>query len=87
VALKEVQPDDELMMITRNGVSFAHGGGIRVIGRKTPGSPGDEPGFGRRGWWNVARVVKDDEAGGAVGTGIGVEAPAAEGGCREKQRS
>ena len=38
VALKEVQPDDELMMVTRNGVIIrVPVDGIRVIGRNTQG--------------------------------------------------
>ena len=79
VALKEVQPDDELMMITRNGVIIRSPvDGIRVIGRNTQGvrvmnlDSGDAV-------VDVARVVKEDEAVEAVGEGNGVEAPAAEG--------
>ena len=38
IALKEVQPEDELMMITRNGVIIrVPVDGIRVIGRNTQG--------------------------------------------------
>jgi DNA gyrase subunit A len=61
VALKEVQPDDELMMVTGNGVIIrVPVGGIRVIGRNTQGvrvmnlDAGDVV-------KDVARVVKDDD--------------------------
>jgi DNA gyrase subunit A len=67
VALKEVQPDDELMMITRHGVIIRLPvEGIRVIGRNTQGvrvmnlDAGDTVG-------DVARVVKEDENGSANG--------------------
>ncbi|HJR17908.1 MAG TPA: DNA gyrase subunit A [Gemmatimonadales bacterium] len=69
VALKEVIPDDELMMITRHGVIIRLPvDGIRVIGRNTQGvkvmnlDSGDAV-------VDVARVVKEDEAGaeGVVG--------------------
>ncbi len=63
VALKEVQPDDELMMITRAGVIIRSPvKDIRVIGRNTQGvrvmnlDAGDLV-------VDVARVVKEDEAG------------------------
>jgi DNA gyrase subunit A len=69
VALKEVQPDDELMMITRHGVIIRLPvEGIRVIGRNTQGvkvmnlDAGDTVG-------DVARVVREDEN----GTGNGDE--------------
>jgi DNA gyrase subunit A len=78
VALKEVIPDDELMMITRQGVIIrVPVDGIRVIGRNTQGvrvmnlDEGDT-------LVDVARVVKEDETGqeeGAVAGGE--EAPAA----------
>jgi DNA gyrase subunit A len=62
VALKEVIPDDELMMITRQGVIIRLPvDGIRVIGRNTQGvkvmnlDAGDTV-------VDVARVVKEDEA-------------------------
>jgi DNA gyrase subunit A len=62
VALKEVIPDDELMMITRHGVIIRLPvDGIRVIGRNTQGvrvmnlDSGDTV-------VDVARVVKEDEA-------------------------
>ena len=62
VALKEVQPDDELMMITRVGVIIRLPvDGIRVIGRNTQGvrvmnlDAGDTI-------VGVARVVKEDES-------------------------
>jgi DNA gyrase subunit A len=63
VALKEVIPDDELMMITRHGVIIRLPvDGIRVIGRNTQGvkvmnlDSGDTV-------VDVARVVKEDETG------------------------
>jgi len=63
VALKEVIPDDELMMITRHGVIIRLPvDGIRVIGRNTQGvrvmnlDSGDAV-------VDVARVVKEDEGG------------------------
>jgi len=63
VALKEVIPDDELMMITRHGVIIRLPvDGIRVIGRNTQGvkvmnlDSGDAV-------VDVARVVKEDEDG------------------------
>jgi len=63
VALKEVQPQDELMMITRVGVIIrVPVDGIRVIGRNTQGvrvmnlDDGDT-------LVAVARVVKEDEEG------------------------
>ncbi len=63
VALKEVLPADELMMITRHGVIIrVPVDGIRVIGRNTQGvrvmnlAPGDAV-------VDVARVVKEDESG------------------------
>ncbi|HET8648809.1 MAG TPA: DNA gyrase subunit A, partial [Gemmatimonadales bacterium] len=63
VALKEVIPDDELMMITRHGVIIrVPVDGIRVIGRNTQGvrvmnlDDGDT-------LVDVARVVKEDENG------------------------
>ena len=61
MALKEVIPDDELMMITRNGIIIrVPVDGIRVIGRNTQGvrvmnlDDGDL-------LVAVARVVKEDE--------------------------
>jgi DNA gyrase subunit A len=63
VALKEVQPDDELMLITRHGVIIrVPVDGIRVIGRNTQGvrvmnlDAGDTV-------VDVARVVKEEEGG------------------------
>src|SRR5216117_889625 len=62
VGLKEVQPDDELMMITKKGIMIrVPVDGIRVTGRNTQGvkvmnlTPGDLV-------VDVARVVKEDEA-------------------------
>jgi len=64
VALKEVLPDDELMMITKHGIIIrVPVEGIRVIGRNTQGvrvmnlEAGDAV-------VGVARVVKEDEEGG-----------------------
>jgi DNA gyrase subunit A len=61
VALKEVLPDDELMMITKKGIMIrVPVEGIRIIGRNTQGvkvmnlTPGDLV-------VDVARVVKEDE--------------------------
>jgi DNA gyrase subunit A len=63
VALKEVLPEDELMMVTRHGVIIrVPVEGIRVIGRNTQGvkvmnlDSGDTV-------MDVARVVREDEAG------------------------
>jgi DNA gyrase subunit A len=74
VALKEVQPQDELMMITRSGVLIrVPVDGIRVIGRNTQGvrvmnlDDGDSI-------MGVARVVKEEDAEGEeaeVGGGEG----------------
>src|SRR3989475_791727 len=62
VALKEVLPDDELMMITKKGIMIrVPVEGIRITGRNTQGvkvmnlTPGDLV-------VDVARVVKEDEA-------------------------
>jgi DNA gyrase subunit A len=61
VALKEVLPDDELMMITKKGIMIrVPVEGIRITGRNTQGvkvmnlTPGDLV-------VDVARVVKEDE--------------------------
>ena len=63
VALKEVLPDDELMMITKGGIIIrVPVDGIRVIGRNTQGvrvmhlDEGDL-------LVDVARVVREDEDG------------------------
>ncbi len=76
VALKEVIPDDELMMITRHGVIIrVPVEGISVIGRNTQGvrvinlDPGDL-------LVDVARVVKEDDSGTEEPTGDEVAAPA-----------
>ncbi len=62
VALKEVLPDDELMMITKKGIMIrVPVEGIRISGRNTQGvkimnmTAGDLV-------VDVARVVKEDEA-------------------------
>jgi DNA gyrase subunit A len=77
VALKEVIPDDELMMITRHGVIIRLPvDGIRVIGRNTQGvkvmnlDAGDAV-------VDVARVVKEDEGGPAEAAGDEVTPSAA----------
>jgi DNA gyrase subunit A len=69
VALKEVIPDDELMMITRQGVIIRLPvDGIRVIGRNTQGvkvmnlDAGDAV-------VDVARVVKEEEGGAETASG------------------
>jgi DNA gyrase subunit A len=61
VALKEVLPDDELMLVTRHGVIIRLPvEGIRVIGRNTQGvkvmnlDAGDTV-------MDVARVVREDD--------------------------
>jgi DNA gyrase subunit A len=76
VALKEVLPDDELMMITKHGVIIrVPVEGIRVIGRNTQGvrvmnlESGDAV-------QDVARVVKEDETGAEEAEEV---APATEG--------
>ncbi len=78
VALKEVLPDDELMMITRHGVIIrVPVEGIRVIGRNTQGvkvmnlDEGDTV-------VDVTRVIRDDVNGNGNGNGAeGSEADAA----------
>ena len=69
VALKEVLPDDEMMMITKKGIIIrVPVEGIRVSGRNTSGvkvmnlTPGDLV-------VDVARVVKEDEAAGDADEG------------------
>ena len=76
VALKEVLPDDELMMITRKGIIIrVPVEGIRVIGRNTQGvrvmhlDEGDV-------LVDVARVVKEDEGGAEEPTEDDTPAPA-----------
>mgnify|MGYP003693946151 FL=1 len=73
VALKEVQPDDELMLITRHGVIIRMPvEGIRVIGRNTQGvkvmnlDSGDAV-------VDVARVVREDEEGAEAEAATGAE--------------
>ena len=77
VVLKEVIPDDELMMITRHGVIIRLPvDGIRVIGRNTQGvkvmnlDAGDAV-------VDVARVVKEDEGGAEAASGDEVTPTAA----------
>ena len=77
VALKEVLPDDELMMITKGGIIIrVPVDGIRVIGRNTQGvrvmhlDEGDL-------LVDVARVVKEDEGGAEEPTGDEAPAPGA----------
>src|SRR5947208_129983 len=69
VALKEVLPEDELMIVTKHGVIIRCAvDGIRVIGRNTQGvkvmnlDEGDAV-------MDVARVVKEDEGGEEEPTG------------------
>jgi DNA gyrase subunit A len=76
VALKEVIPDDELMMITRHGVVIrVPVEGISVIGRNTQGvrvmnlDAGDN-------LVDVARVVKEDDGGVEEPTGDEAATPA-----------
>jgi DNA gyrase subunit A len=72
VALKEVQPEDELMMITRNGVIIRSPvEGIRVIGRNSQGVRVMNLDDGVL-VVDVARVVKEDEG---AEEGNGAEAP------------
>jgi len=78
VALKEVIPDDELMMITRHGVVIrVPVEGISVIGRNTQGvrvmnlDAGDN-------LVDVARVVKEDDNGTEEPTGDEAASPADE---------
>jgi DNA gyrase subunit A len=73
VALKEVQPEDELMLITRHGVIIRQPvGGIRVISRNTQGvrvmnlDAGDEV-------VDVARVVNEEEEGAEEGASAEAE--------------
>ena len=61
MALKEVQPQDELMMITRNGVIIrVPVDGIRVIGRNTQGVRVMDL-EGTDSIVGIARVVKEEE--------------------------
>src|SRR3989441_7517304 len=77
VALKEVLPDDELMMITKKGIMIrVPVEGIRISGRNTQGvkimnlTPGDLV-------VDVARVVKEDEAEDGEGDAEDADAPRA----------
>src|SRR5467141_3566002 len=77
VALKEVLPDDELMMITKKGIMIrVPVEGIRISGRNTQGvkimnlTPGDLV-------VDVARVVKEDEADDGEGDADDADAPRA----------
>ena len=77
VALKEVIPDDELMMITRHGVIIRLPvDGIRVIGRNTQGVKVMNLDQGDTGV-DVARVVKEDEGGAEDAAGGDEVAPTA----------
>ncbi len=76
VALKEVLPDDELMMITKKGIMIrVPVEGIRISGRNTQGvkvmnlTPGDLV-------VDVARVVKEDEAENGEGGDADADTPA-----------
>ncbi|HEU4828359.1 MAG TPA: DNA gyrase subunit A [Gemmatimonadales bacterium] len=78
MALKEVIPDDELMMITHNGVIIrVPVDGIRVIGRNTQGVRVMNLDEGDR-LQGVARVVKEDESGQEEGAGDAAPPVAAE---------
>src|SRR6266699_3176048 len=86
VALKEVLPDDELMMITKKGIMIrVPVEGIRISGRNTQGvkvmnlAPGDLV-------VDVARVVKEDEADDGEGDAADDGAPrgSAKAGAKEK---
>jgi DNA gyrase subunit A len=75
VALKEVLPDDELMMITKKGIMIrVPVEGIRISGRNTQGvkvmnlTPGDLV-------VDVARVVKEDEAANGEGNAADEDGP------------
>ena len=77
VALKEVLPDDELMMITKKGIMIrVPVEGIRISGRNTQGvkvmnlTTGDL-------LVDVARVVKEDEAENGDGDADDEDAPRA----------
>ncbi len=77
VALKEVLPDDELMMITKKGIMIrVPVEGIRISGRNTQGvkimnmTPGDLV-------VDVARVVKEDVADDGEGDAEDGDAPRA----------
>jgi DNA gyrase subunit A len=77
IALKEVLPDDELMMITKKGIVIrVPVEGIRVTGRNTQGvkvmnlTPGDLV-------VDVARIVKEDDAESAGDDGDDEAAPRA----------
>src|SRR6266404_5124806 len=77
VALKEVLPDDELMMIAKKGIMIrVPVEGIRISGRNTQGvkvmnlAPGDLV-------VDVARVVKEDEADDGEGDADDADAPRA----------
>jgi len=76
VALKEVLPDDELMMITKKGIMIrVPVEGIRISGRNTQGvkvmnlTPGDLV-------VDVARVVNEDEAENGEGGDADADTPA-----------
>jgi DNA gyrase subunit A len=76
VALKEVIPEDELMMITHNGVIIrVPVEGIRVIGRNTQGVKVMNLDAGDR-LQGVARVVKEDESGQEEAAGDAATPPA-----------
>jgi DNA gyrase subunit A len=72
-----VIPDDELMMITHNGVIIrVPVDGIRVIGRNTQGVRVMNLDEGDR-LQGVARVVKEDESGQEEGAGSEPASPVA----------
>jgi DNA gyrase subunit A len=78
IALKEVLPDDELMMITKAGIIIrVPVEGISVQGRNTQGVKAMNLDAGDI-IVGVARVVKEDEGGSEEPTGDDAPAPAAE---------
>ncbi len=75
IALKEVQPQDELMMITKGGIIIrVPVDGIRVIGRNTQGVHVMNLDEGDR-VVDVARVVKEEEGGAEEPTGDEAPSP------------
>jgi DNA gyrase subunit A len=78
IALKEVLPDDELMMITKNGIIIrVPVEGISVQGRNTQGVKAMNLDAGDM-IVGVARVVKEDEGGSEEPTGDDAITPATE---------
>ena len=75
VSIKEVLPDDELMLITKQGVAIRMPvKGIRVAGRNTQGVQARQPRAQRSRVMDVARVVpEEDEQGDDSGVAESVE--------------